>query len=290
MGDQKRLSKRKRRIISAIIATTVTTLLALSAVSSAEAQSCTIQDATNWQLAINDREQELSPDYIRANTEAFLKACPERPEFYDASRIAGIAAADMGDAQAAAQHFKNAGRMTNLLSNFYAMGSFLATGEDRRAWRIRDVTVESWRSRLDRHPQVSVAALAQKHGMIYQVNFATPDKETKLRAAWVAVPYGPGWPATLGFSSDRMRLALKRTSSESGGAVAEFIDLNRCLGRRTLGEVKTPMSTQMYQQTATASLNAYLASPDIPRGREKRDIQICTWPSRLLPGPPKGVY
>ena len=290
MGDQKRLSRRKRRIISAMIATTVTTLLALSAVSSAEAQSCTLQDATNWESAINDREQELSPDYIRVNTEAFLEACPVRPEFYDASRIAGIAAADMGDAQAAAQHFKNAGRMTNLLSNFYAMGSFLAIGEDRWAWRIRDMTVEAWRSRLDRHPHVSVAASAQKHGMIYQVNFAIPDKETKLRAAWVAVPNGPGWPATLGFSSDRMRLALQRTSSGSGGAGVEFIDLNRCLGRRTLGEVKTPMSTQMYQETATASLNAYLASPDIPRGREKRDIQICTWPSRLLPGPPKGVY
>jgi hypothetical protein len=290
MGDQKQLSKRKRRIISAVIATTVTTLLALSAVSSADAQSCTIQDATNWQLAINDREQELSPDYIRTNTEAFLQACPERPEFYDASRIAGIAAADMGDPHAAAQHFRNAGRMTNLLSNFYAMGSFLAIGEERLAWRVRDMTVDAWRSRLDRHPHVSVAASAQKHGMIYQVNFATPDKEPKLRAAWVAVPNGPGWPATLGFSSDRMRLALKRTSSGSGGAVVEFIDLNRCLGRRTLGEVKTPMSTQMYQKTATASLNAYLASPDIPRGREKRDIQICTWPSRLLPGPPKGVY
>ena len=290
MGDHKRLSKRKRRYISALIATTVTTLLAITALSSAEAQSCTIQDATRWQLALNDLEQEQSPDYVRTITEAFLDACPERPEFRDASRIAGIAAADMGDAESAANHFLNAGRMTNLLSNFYAMGSFLAIGENQLAWRLRDTTVEAWRSRLDRHPQVSVTALAEQKGMIYRVQFETPDKDTMLRVAWVAVPFGPGWPATLGFSSDRMRLAFHRTSAENGGSTVEFIDLNRCLGRRTLGEIKAPMSAQMYHDSATASLKAYLASPDIPRGRDKREIQICAWPSRLLPGPPKGVY
>lgn len=290
MGEQKRLSKRKRRYISALIATTVTTLLAITALSSAEAQSCTIHDATRWQLALNDPEQEQSPDYVRTITESFLDACPNRPEFRDASRIAGIAAADMGDAKSAADHFVNAGRMTNLLSNFYAMASFLAIGEDRLAWRLRDATVESWRSRLDRHPQVTVTALAEQHGMIYRVHYETPDKDTKLREAWVAVPFGPGWPATLGFSSDRMRLAFRRASAENGGSTIEFVDLNRCLGRRTLGEIKTPMSAQKYHDTATASLNAYLASPDIPTGREKRDMQICAWPSRLLPGRPKGVY
>lgn len=287
MGDQKQLSKRKRRYIGAIIATTVTTLLALVSLPIADAQSCTIQDATRWQLALHDREEEQSPDHIRRVTEAFLNACPDRPERYDASRIAGIAAADMGDAKAAAQHFKAAGRMTNLLSNFYAMGSFLAVGEDRLAWRVRDETVEAWRSRLERHPGVSVSASAQRHGMIYQVFFEAPDKDTRLRTAWVAVPFGPGWPATLGFSSDRMRLAFRRTSAGGREQEVEFVDLNRCLGRRTLGEITTPMTAQTYRDTALSSLNAYLAAPDIPRGKAKREIQICTWPSRLLPGPPK---
>lgn len=287
MGDLIRLSKRKRRWLGAITATVVTTLMALSALPSAEAQSCTLQDATQWQLALNDPAEEQSPAYIRRVTEAFLEACPERPEFFDASRIAGIAAADMGDAPGATQHFTNAGRMRNLQSNFYAMGSFLAEGKDRAAWRIRDQVVERWRSRLERSPQVSLTPLPQKHGMIYQVRFDTPDRETKLRMAWVAVPYGPGWPASLGFSSERMRLALRRTSSGSSVSGLEFIDLNRCLGRRTLGEIKQPISPQMYHDTALSSLNAYLADPDIPRGRDKRDIQICVWPARLLPGPPK---
>jgi len=287
MGDQKRLSKRKRRWLGAITATAVTTLMALSALSSAEAQSCTLQDATQWQLALNDPAEEQSPAYIRRVTEAFLEACPQRPEYYDASRIAGIAAADMADAPAATQHFTNAGPMRNLLSNFYAMGSFLAIGEGRTAWRIRDQVVERWRSRLERNSRVSLTPLPQKQGMIYQVRFETPDRETKLREAWVAVPFGPGWPASLGFSSERMRLALRRTSTGSALSGLEFIDLNRCLGRRTLGEIEDPISAQMYHDKALSSLNAYLADPDVPRGRDKREIQICVWPSRLLPGPPK---
>jgi hypothetical protein len=285
MGVKRKLSKRARRYIGAAIATGVTTFVAMSAISSAEAEACTLRDATEWQLALNDTSAEQSPQYIRAVTEAFLIACPDRPEFFEASRIAGMAAADMSDAAAAARHFKNAGRLSSVQAQFYAIGSFLAAGDSKTAWRERDRMVESWRRRLERHPKVSVSAEPLKDGMIYQIYFSEPDTENGTHAAWVAVPFGAGWPASLSFSSDRMRMAFRKTLTGGEAEAFRYVDLNRCQGRRTLGRIEKTLSTTEFDETARASLTAYLAKPDIPNNRA--GIEICAWPERLLPGPPR---
>ena len=283
MGGKTKLSNRKRRYIGAVIATAVTTFVAMDLVSKAEAQTCYLSDATEWQLALHDTEQEQSPDYIRTVTEAFLTACPDRPEFQDASRIAGIAAADMRDIDAAATHFRNAGRLTDLISNFYAMSTFSAAGDAKQAWRVRDYMVESWRTRLERHPNVSISAEALEHGMLYQIYFSELDREAGTRAAWVAVPFGPGFPATLSFSHDRMRMALRKARAAEDFDF-RYVDLHRCQGRRTLGRIDHKIATQEFDAAARASLSAYLVNPDQP---EPGTITFCTFPGRLLPGVPK---
>lgn len=283
MGGKIKLSKRKRRYIGAAIATAVTTFVAMDLVAKAEAQTCFLRDATEWQLALHDTEQEQSPEYIRSVTEAFLTTCPDRPEYQDASRIAGIAAADMRDVEAAAAHFRNAGRLTDLMSNFYAISTFSAAGDAKQAWRVRDQLVESWRTRLERHPSVSVSAEPLEHGMLYQIYFSEIDREAGTRAAWVAVPFGPGYPATLSFSHDRMRLALRKARAAEDFDF-RYVDLHRCQGRRTLGRIDNKVSTQDFDAAARASLSAYLANPDQP---EPGAITICTFPGRLLPSAPK---
>ncbi|MCR9268838.1 MAG: hypothetical protein NXH72_02500 [Hyphomonadaceae bacterium] len=289
MGGQKKLRKRIERYFGAAVAAAITTIIAMSALSSADAQTCSLQDATDWQLALNDPSEEQSPDYVRAVTEAFLEACPERPEFYEASRVAGMAAADMGDARSAASHFRNAGPMTNLLANFYAIASFVAAGDEKQAWRTRDQMVERWRTRLERHPGVSISADPVENGMIYQVYFTKPNQESGTKAAWIAVPHGSGWPATLSFSSDRMRLAFRRAKTGQNSPDIRYVDLHRCLGRRTLGQIDTSLSSVDFDTAARASLSAYLAKPDQPRARSNQ-IDLCVWPARLLPSVPKQAY
>lgn len=284
MGETKYLSKRKRRYLGAVIATCVTTYVAMNTV--AEAQDCSLRDATQWQLALHDEMVEQSPDYVRSVTESFLTACPNRPEFQDASRIAGRAAADMQDAQAAATHFRNAGWMTDLVSNFYAISVFHAADDAKTAWRIRDQMVESWRNKLERHPSVSVAADPVENGMIYQLYFSETDRDAGTRAAWVAVPYGPGLPATLAFSHDRMRMSLRKVRAAEDFDF-RYVDLHRCQGRRTLGRIDKDISTSDFDNSARASLTAYLAEPDLPGINQRGDITLCAFPHRLLPGPPK---
>jgi len=286
MGGKRYFSKRRRRYAGAIIAAGVTTFTAFMSLQSAHAQSCTLQDATQWQLALHDVEAEQSPDYIRSVTEAFLSACPNRPEFSEASRIAGMAAVDMQDAEAAKRHFSNAGHMTDLLSNFYAMAAFHESGDPDTAWRMRDRLVEAWRTRLDRHPLVSVSAEPLENGMLYQLYFSQTDRNTGTRAAWVAVPYGPGWPATLSFSQDRMRLALRKARAAKDTDF-RYVDLNRCHGRRTLGRIETSLSSSDFDIAARASLSAYLANPDQPNQKAGNQIEVCVLPRRLLPAVPK---
>ena len=286
MSGTRYISKRTRRYLGAIIAAGVTTYTAMTMAPEAHAQDCNLQDATRWQLALHDAEVEQSPEYIRSVTEEFLNACPNRPEYQDASRIAGRAAADMQDAKGAAMHFANAGWMTDLVSNFYAISTFQAAGDEKSAWRVRDRMVESWRSKLERHPHVSISAEPVRDGMIYQIYFTETDRESGTRAAWVAVPHGRGMPATLSFSHDRMRLALRKARAAEDFDF-RYVDLHRCQGRRTLGRVEKELSTTEFDNAARASLSAYLSNPDVPGADQPGSITLCAFPSRLLPGPPK---
>lgn len=286
MGVRKLINKRARRYVGAGIAAAVTTFIAMNTLSEAHAQDCSLQDAMNWQVALHDMSIEQSPEYISAITEAFLTACPNRPEFADASRIAGMAAADLGDVSTAASHFENAGQMTDKLSNFYAISSFLRAGNETAAWRKRDQFVEAWRSRLDRHPHVSVDAEPTSDGMIYQLYFNQTNKNTGIRAAWVAVPYGPGWPATLTFSRDPMRLAFRKARTGADESDFRYVDLHRCFARRTLGQIKTKLTSTEFDAAARSSLTAYLAHPDRHAGASENRVDICYSPARLLPGVP----
>ncbi|MFN3213365.1 MAG: hypothetical protein ACE37M_09690 [Henriciella sp.] len=287
MGGKKLLSRRTRRYIGAAIAAGVTSFIAMNTINKASAQDCGLQDAMDWQLALHDQQIEQSPEHISAVTEAFLDTCPDRPEFYDASRIAGIAAADLGEAKRAASHFANAGPMTDRLSNFYAISTFLAAGETKAAWRQRDQFIEAWRTRLERHPHVSVHAEPTEDGMIYQLYFSQVDEDTGIQAAWVAVPFGAGWPATLTFARDPMRMAFRRARTGQDVADMRYVDLHRCFARRSLGQITTKLTRSEFDAAAQASLAAYLARPDRGHGHPGSQIDICYSPARLLPGVPK---
>lgn len=277
-------TKRVRRYFGAAVATAVTTFVGMQALSKAEAQSCSLNDVTRWQLAITDSEVELTPTFIRFKTESFLNACPERPEFAAASRVAGIAAADMGDASAAVRHFRNAEPMRDVMSNFYAIAAHLALNEDVAAWRVRDQLIASWHNRLDRNPMVSISTVVLEHGTIYQVHFAEAANDMGPRAAWVGVPSGPGWPATISFSSSPFQLALRQIS-QGGEQEARYIELSRCYDRRSLGRLDPQLASVDFDGAAQAGLAAYLADPDVQVQVSERAVSPCVLHGRLLPMP-----
>ena len=286
MEIKKLFTKRVRRYLSAALASGVTTFVGLHGFARAEVEMCTLQEATAWQLALTEPDIEQTPEHILSVTEAFLEACPTRPEFAEASRIAGIAAADIGDVERAAQYFGQAGPMRDHVSNFYAMASLVAAGADAAAWRLRDQMIERWRLRLERHPHVSVDAEPTEYGMIYQVYFTQTDAERGLRAAWIGVPFGPGWPATLTFSDDPFRLQLRKVRAQEEAVEFQYVDLHRCSGRRALGQIATKLSVTEFDAAALASLSAYMANPDQPSAHSSGPIAACVFPGRLLPSPP----
>ena len=286
MGGRFSLTKRTRRYLGALIATGVTTFLAINMVSEAQAQDCGLRDATAWQLALHDETEEQSPEYIRTVTEAFLSACPMRPEYADASRIAGIAAADMNDVEAAAAHFRNAGPMQGVSANFYAMTVFHLANNPVLAWRSRDNLVDAWHRRLERHDKVSISIETVSGGTIYQIYYAETDRESGVRATWVAVPAGPGLPATLSFSNERMRMAFRKIRAAEDDDL-RYVDLHRCHSRRTLGRIEASVSVTDFDAAARASLTAYLADPDLPQRSAQNEVQMCAFPTRLFPGVPR---
>ena len=289
MGGRFQISRRKRQCVSAIIASIVTTIVAMTAISAADAQTCTLRDVDAWHSALNDPQMEQSPDYILEVTETFIRACPMRPERFEAHRIAGMAAADHGDVTAAVQHFRDAGRMTNVLANFYAISVYATAGDHRTAWRTRDQMVEAWRSRLERDPNLSVSAIPHRKGMIYEIGFGDGHFSDEPQTTWVAVPFGPGWPASLSLSGDGFRASLRAEVSDTGGTVPVFYDLNRCGGRSNLDIVSSSIAGEDFHDSAMRTLTRYLADPDRPTTRSKQ-IELCVWPSRLLPSPKRPAF
>lgn len=289
MGGRFQISRRKRQCVSAIIASIVTTIVAMTAISSADAQTCTLRDVDAWHSALNDPDMEHSPDYILEVTETFIRACPMRPERFEAHRTAAMAAADQGDVTTAVQHFRDAGRMTSLLANFYAISVYATAGDHRTAWRVRDQMVEAWRSRLERDPTLSVSAIPHRKGMIYEISFGDGDLSNGSQKTWVAVPFGPGWPASLSLSSDEFRASLRAEVSSSDSLVPTFYDLNRCDGRSNLDIVSSAIPGEDFNDHALRTLTRYLANPDRPTTRSKH-IELCVWPSRLLPSPKRPAF
>ena len=146
--------------------------------------------------------------------------------------------------------------------------------------------VGAWQRRLDRHDKVSISGEPVPGGVIYQVYYAETDRESGVRAAWVAIPDGPGLPATLSFSNERMRMAIRKIRAAEDEDF-RYVDFHRCHGRRTLGRIETRVSVTDFDDAARASLTAYLADPDLPKLSQQNTIQMCAFPARLFPGVPK---
>ncbi len=275
------------RAACTLLAALVTTFVALfPPPASAQGHECALSDVAAWQTQLSDPQEELTPRRIFEVTSAFVMQCPDRPEILEANRIAAMAAVDMGKADIAVSHFERAGYLRDDMSRFYYASALLAFGEGEMAWELRDQMVADWETKLTRRGDVDLAARTVPGGMIYTVRFDRVDSETGIGAAWLAVPDGAGWPATLSLGSSRQMTAFHRLRVGAEAPALRHVDLYRCRSRRMLAKADKDIPIAELDEAASVTLTAYLSLPDVLiTNNDSAALATCLWPNRLFPRP-----
>ncbi|GAB5459361.1 MAG: hypothetical protein Hens3KO_23910 [Henriciella sp.] len=269
---------------AALIATAVTTFAGIYGLrAEAQSQTCSLRDVSAWQLMLTDTQAEVTPRYILEVTEAFLKACPERPEFREASKVAAIAATDLGAHKVAIMHFENAGPLHDTQASFYYATALLNTGRVAAAQDVRDAMIANWLGELNATPEAVVEAQPISGGMLYTTRFVHAGDQGAGSLAMTAIPDVMGWPATLTVGMDRGMFSFKALRAGAFKQQSMNVDFYRCRGRRLLGRAGSTLPTDIVEQSARAALIGYLADPD---GAKANDANYpCLWVDKLLPRP-----
>ncbi len=274
--------KRALRWVAACVASVVTTFVGVYpepfAMTPGE-QRCSLRDVSAWQIALNDPDQEITAEYRLGVTEAFLAHCPNRPERAEAHQVAGLAAMYAGLTERALKHFEQAEPIydTDILFAYAAI--LLQTGETDLAWHNRDRLIARWKTIAERRLAAPIEAMQVAGGTIYILDRGQYGTDLTHAHAWIAIPDGPGWPATLSVGTDRQLSAFRKLRAPEVQANMTVIDLYRCRGRRILARLDTAPAPSDLHATAIAAMTAYLAQPDTDADG------TCLWPHRLLPKP-----
>lgn len=284
MGIKITFTKPARRFCGALIASAVTSFVGLISLN-AQAQDgvCSMRDVSNWQLMLTDTRVEVTPIYILDVTEGFLEACPQRPEFREASKVAAMAATDLGEHDKAVAHFQNAGPLRDSQAYFYYSSALLKTGEVTAARYVRDDMIANWLSELSADPEIEIEEQLIPGGRLYTTRFVTGGEQGAGSLAMTVIPDAMGWPATLTVGMDRGMFSFKALRDGAYKQHLASVDLYRCRGRRLLGRAGTVVSSKDIEQSARAALIGYLADPDGTRSSDAS--HPCLWADKLLPRP-----
>ncbi|MEM5515463.1 hypothetical protein WNY37_00785 [Henriciella sp. AS95] len=277
------MKKRLLRYLSALTVSIICTYSGLQRVAfadTAQVPACGMNDVFAWQDRLENPTEEATPAYVQRVSEAFITDCPNRPEVAEAHRIAALAAGWGNDAEASAVHFEQAGYVTDVESLFMNAAVLLATGENERAWRMRDQAIEFWLARMTRRGIADVEVDELKGGDLISLRFRETDADLRQSRLWIVKPDGAGWPAALSISSDRQLNAFHKMRAGQDASDLQLIRLYRCTSRKLLGRGSKPVSDEEISATATAALQAYLFAPDIPKSGE---FETCLFAQRMLP-------
>lgn len=268
----------------AVLASSVTTFMGLSVKSHADTMDgCSLRDVAAWQMMLTEPKEEGTPEYILRVTEDFIANCPNRPELNEAHAIAGRAAIDTGDAARAVAHYNLAGPLKTIPEQFAHIAALAAIGDGQTAWALRDASIESWLTELSYDPTTTVSSTNVRGGILHRVQFTYPDRETGVRLAWVAVPDGAGWPATITIGTSRQRSAFHRLRAGENAKPPRHVMLYRCTSRKILARIDDRVSANEIDRDAEVSLISYLSDPDTatrPVGGEP--VATCIWPNKML--------
>ncbi len=274
------MKKRLFRYLGALIVSLVSTHSGLMRFALADIPACGLSDVAAWQMSLDDPTEEATPAYVRGVSEAFIEACPDRPEVAEAHRIAGQSAAYDKDVAGAAAHFDAAGYVTDVETLFLHAAVRSALGETERASKLRDEAIDHWISRIERRGLAEIEVRDADGGELIGIHFKRTDPDTNISDLWIARPDGAGWPAALKVTSERQLNAFHRLRAGEDAAQLRFVRLYRCHTRRVLARTSEPVTQADIRAAAELGLRAYLANPDTA---QRGAMQRCLLAEHMLP-------
>lgn len=252
-------------------------------------QTCTPAHYTEYTNALHNPDMEGSPQDLLAISEAFLIGCPDRPEAPRVSLDAARHALDSGLGQRALLHFENArkaGAYFPHQSRMDYISALVINAQPQPAWRIRDREVAQWLETARDQGLATIHATRLRDGLVYKLTFDAVDPSRRVRIAWMAVPFGAGFPATLSLEADAQIMALMHLSRGAAATDMEQLVLNRCHGRKTLTTSLTGLDDIATETQAMAIAKAYLERPDeVGSSAAGKPIATCFNTERVFIAP-----
>lgn len=276
------MSERLARYASALLVSVVSTYCGFSRQAIGEpatSPTCSMSDAQAWQLALEDPQEEASPDYILRVTEAFIEQCPGRPEVPSARRIAGMAAGWADLPERAYEHFSEARYIADTDAHFMAMASALHQGDSDTAKDHQDGVFDDWLARLERRGAGTVSVETVEGGDILKVDLSVPGTQGQIEHLWVARPEGLAWPAGLRIETSPTLNAFHQLVAGENARTISHVRLYRCRSRTLLGQSDRPIDPQEMSALARQTLMAYLADPDLS---EPGEFDVCLFGDYML--------
>ena len=252
-------------------------------------QPCSSQDYISYLASLDDEGIEGTPLEHLALGQAFLAKCGTRPEAGRVALRTARNALDAGFPEQALSYFDQARRGFASFRQQDRMDYITAlalNGQEDLAWSLRDEEVESWLGRLDHDGLATVETIRLRDGLVYKVTFDAVDPKRREPVAWLALPFGAGFPATISLSSEEAMIALAKIRYGEAGSNLKQVKLHQCHGQVTLINDLDGLSETDAHTIAMEAATAYLAAPDrVAQTNPGQPIASCFALERLFIAP-----
>ena len=280
-------------IICAIIAGLVSTLLAHShsfaQTPDDAALVCSHTAYSDYRHRLKTEPIEATPAAHLAIAEAFLDTCGTRPEAGRVALQAARNALDVGNAQKALTYYDMARKRFAAFQQQDRL-DYITTlaldDQERLAWSLRDEEIDVWLDELYETGLADVETVRLRDGFVHKVTYNAVDPSRNETVAWLAVPHGAGFPATISLSSETAMIALLKLRVGDAANRLQQLKLRRCHGQDFLLSEADGINEDDAETKAMAAAKAYLRRPDgVRKTAPGEPIATCYNLDRLFISP-----
>lgn len=290
------MSEKQQRILSLICAAMAGIIATLLAHTHSFAQTvehtpapCSNQDYIAYLASLESQTIEGTPAEHLALAEAFLSKCHARPEAGRVTLRAARNALDSGLPEKALSYFDQARASFASFrqqDRMDYMTALILNGQEDLAWQLRDEEVNVWLDKLDHDGLAHVETLRLRDGLVYKVSFDAIDPKRRESIAWLALPFGQGFPATISLSSEDAMIALARIRYGEAASRLKQVKLRRCHGQVTLKNDLNDLSEADAHLIAMEAAKVYLSAPDgVLETEPGQPVATCFGLNRLFTAP-----
>ena len=283
------LLKITRAGIFALLSASIMSGSSYAEVENPHQQPCSSADYFKYQHRVKTEPVEGSPDELLILAEQYLSVCQARPEAGRVALKAARNALDTGNAQKAQLYFDLARSRWAVFQRQHRldyMTTLILNGDAPLAWELRDEEIDLWLSKLSDDQLGEIETIRMRDGLVYKVTYDVFDPAFRETVAWIAVPFGDGFPATISLSSEKSLIGLLKLSLGNEAEGLKQLRLRRCHGSDLLWSDTQGISEQDADEMAIEVAKAYLANPDrVEPSKPHQPIATCFDVDRLLIAP-----